>query len=158
MFFYVPTFLENRIGEMYKKKAVLAPHEIDVETICELYDVLYYEKTVPSHYIIANDIKIIIVDSRLEEYERREQFFHELGHILFHEGKQTSICPKKQYYQEIEANRFCKYALIPFHMLSYIDFHSDYIVEEVVETFCVSRSIAKKRLLDIKSKITMSKV
>lgn len=117
----------------------------------------YHEKPLPSHYILIDGMKFIIVDSRLNEYEKREQFFHELGHILFHEGKQTSLSPEKQYLQEIEANRFSKYALIPFHMFTYIDFYSDCIVDDIVETFSVSRPIAKKRILNIKSKLINEK-
>jgi len=149
----MPTFLERRIGEVYKREGILAPHEIDIETICGIYDIEYHEKAIPSHYILIGGMKFIIVDSRLNEYEKREQFFHELGHILFHEGKQTSFPPEKQYLQEIEARRFSKYALIPFHMFTYIDFYSDCLVDDIVETFSVSRPIAKKRILNIKSKI-----
>src|SRR5699024_491830 len=112
----MPTFLERRIGEVYKREGILAPHEIDIETICGIYDIEYHEKAIPSHYILIGGMKFIIVDSRLNEYEKREQFFHELGHILFHEGKQTSFPPEKQYVQAIEASRFSKYALTAFNI------------------------------------------
>lgn len=151
--FYLPTHLEKKVAELYTQINIYHPEQIDIDEICDKLNILYFEKPIFSHYTVVDEVNVIIVDSRLNEIEKREHFFHELGHIFFHEGLQTSLPKQTSYFQEVEATHFSRYALIPYHMIKHIDFYSDDIVSEVISTFQVSRELTLERISEIKNKM-----
>ncbi len=89
---------------------------------------------------------MINIDARLTEQEQREQFFHELCHILRHCGSQLIMPKAFRELQEWDAKRFTKYAAIPFHMLHLFNLKSDYLVNEISESFQVYEDLANDRM------------
>ena len=148
--FYQPTLLEKWVTSWYEDIGILSPNDIDVEVICESKNIIYEEKPIFSHYVISNNKKLIFVDDRIEKVDKREHFFHELGHVEFHSGLQSSMSESLNFVQEKDATNFSRYALIPYHMLQYIDFYSVDVIREVAETFNVSERVSMDRLYEIK--------
>lgn len=155
---YYPTLLEKWISEWYIRMDIIKPEDIDIEKITDLNSIIYDEKPINSHYLEIGDAKIIIVDSRLTPEIQREQFFHELCHVLRHAGKQ-SIMPKTfRELQEWNAKHFTRYAAIPYHMLQYIDFTFSNVVSLTSEMFKVSTELVVERFFDIKRKTLTQKI
>lgn len=150
---YVPTRLEQWVSDWYKGMQIFEPHEIDEYIISEHEGILLLEKPLPSHAYSDGNLKVICIDSRENNMTRREQFFHEMCHILRHEGSQTKLHSDFRLLQEADAENFSKYAAIPIHMLEKIDFREPYIVDLVSEIFSVSFELAELRLRQIKNKI-----
>ncbi|WP_236611096.1 ImmA/IrrE family metallo-endopeptidase [Halalkalibacterium ligniniphilum] len=63
------------------------------------------------------EIKLIAVNSTLEKEVQREQFYHELAHILRHARRQIMMPKAFRELQEWDANNFTRYAALPLHML-----------------------------------------
>lgn len=152
---YSPSILEKHISTKMKDLGIVTPGDIDIEKICYEKGIFYEETNLPSHYVITNNQNYVFVNQNLSEEKKREHFFHELAHVVFHNGLQTSISKENHFVQERDARNFTKYALIPFHTLKFIDWDSDFVVEEVMEMYKVSEQISIERLLGIKENITM---
>lgn len=150
---YVPTRLEKWVSDWYMGMKIFEPHEIDEYIISEHEGILLIEKPLPSHSFSDEHVKIICIDSRESSTKRREQFFHEMCHVLRHEGSQTKLHSGFRLLQEADAENFSKYAAIPIHMLEKIDFREPYIVDLVSEIFSVSFELAEMRLRQIKNNI-----
>lgn len=151
--FYVPSHLELWVSKWYMSMNVYEPHEIDEYVIAENEGVLLLEKPSPSHAYTNGQLKIICLDTRCNKYKRKKHFFHEICHILRHDGNQSDIRASFRFMQEIDAQNFVKYALLPFHMLRKIDFKQPYLVESVSELFSVSYEFAEFRLQQIRNNI-----
>ncbi|EUJ22964.1 hypothetical protein PGRAN_11233 [Listeria grandensis FSL F6-0971] len=48
--------------------------------------------------------------------------------------------------QETQADNYLQYSSIPFHMLQYIDFSDEHVVQQTSDIFCVPEHIAFKRI------------
>lgn len=151
--FYLPTLLEKWISDWYIKNNILKPEDIDIEKITELNSIIYDEKPINSHYLEIGDAKIIIVNSRLTPEIQREQFFHELCHVLRHAGIQTMMPKAFREYQEWNAKHFTRYAAIPYHMLKYIDYTSPDAVTVTSSMFKVTPKLVISRFSEIKRRI-----
>ncbi|MFD1707689.1 MULTISPECIES: ImmA/IrrE family metallo-endopeptidase [Siminovitchia] len=154
MFFYCPTHLEEWISKWYINEGIIHPSDIDIEAICQTKDILYVEKPIFSHYVIAEDMKMIVVDERIEEVRKKEHFFHELFHVELHSGIQTSLPNQYRCLQEAQASNCSRYALIPYHMLKFIDFNSHNVIEDMQNKFKASAKICIERLAEIHRRIT----
>jgi Zn-dependent peptidase ImmA (M78 family) len=84
----------------------------------------------------------------LDPFQKREVLFHELGHLLRHDGDQTEMTHMFRDWQERDAKRFTRYAATPYHMLRFIDFSlpRQHILLEMKETFRVSEKLCQERL------------
>ena len=95
----------------------------------------------------------ITVDQRLPLEVQREQFYHELCHILRHCGWQIDIMPSAfRQLQEWDARHFTRYAAIPFHMLELINFDDPNLLENMTTLFKVTPELCVERLLQIKKR------
>ncbi|MCP8970532.1 ImmA/IrrE family metallo-endopeptidase [Ectobacillus ponti] len=88
------------------------------------------------------------MDSRLPDLQRRQAFFHELCHILRHEGLQGAMPPLFREWQEWDAVNFARCAAIPRHMLHYIRLDGD-AVAHASEVFQVPPRLCEERLQQI---------
>lgn len=150
---YVPTQLEQWVSEWYIDMKIYEPHQIDEITIAEKERILLMEAPCPSHAYVNNHIKVISVDSRYSRIDKREQFFHEMCHILRHDGSQVTTRTSIKNIQEFDARNFTKYALMPFHMLQKINFRDEHLIQTISQLFLVSFAFAELRLKQINNNI-----
>ncbi|MGG5252141.1 ImmA/IrrE family metallo-endopeptidase [Neobacillus sp. SM06] len=144
---YNPFPLDSWVSRLYKEMGIYKPEDIDIRKIASKLDIhlLYSEKR--SFANEEDNFKLINLNKFLDEIKQREIFFHELAHILRHEGYQYKLmAPAFRALQEWEANRFTRYAAIPYHMLHYVDWNSPSLVKDMSEMFKVSEDLCEYRV------------
>src|SRR5690625_1410718 len=104
----------------------------------------------PARYDIYGRYKAIIFDSRSKPSEQREQFFHELCHILRHVGHQSMLPKAFRALQEWDANNFTMYAALPYFMVKQYDLKDPHLLHHLATDFKVSEDLCKKRIESIK--------
>jgi len=88
---YRTTPLEDWVTAFYKRISIQKPSDLQIDIITEQCDVILIIDGAESSYIITDLFQIITVDSRLSPEKQKETFFHELCHILRHEGMQGKM-------------------------------------------------------------------
>jgi Zn-dependent peptidase ImmA (M78 family) len=97
--------------------------------------------------------KSITIDKRLPPKVQREHFYHELCHILRHAGRQIMMPAAFRELQEWDARNFTRYAALPLHMISKLDYTQPDIVEVLSEQFKVTPELCSERLYRIREKV-----
>ncbi|MGM7683755.1 ImmA/IrrE family metallo-endopeptidase [Cytobacillus sp. Hm23] len=144
---YEATLLETWVSIWYKKMNINQPTDILEETICQNNNIYFFRRPIPSYSYENGKFKSITIDSRIDASQQREQFFHELCHIIRHYGWQLQIMPPAfRELQERDAQHFTLYAAIPYHMLMSYNFKSSTIIETLVEDFKVSEQLCIERV------------
>ena len=128
-------------------------YDIDIERIAYKYGIYIHRKPIPARYDVFGWYKAIVIDSRVSIQEQQEQFFHELCHILRHEGHQSMMPAAFRELQEWDANRFTMYAALPYFMLKAYDFENPYIILDLSHDFNVTEDLCRKRMDQIKRNI-----
>jgi Zn-dependent peptidase ImmA (M78 family) len=147
---YHPTELENWISTLYIRKGVINPGDLSRRNIGKAFGIDYYVERSPAYCVEEESPQYIVVDKRKSSVKQREQFFHELCHLLRHipvPGLPQSF----RELQEWEARNFVKYAAIPNHMLYLIDFKDIYAPYIMSDIFKVTVDLCKERLERIKN-------
>lgn len=150
--YYYTTDLEDRVTKLYKNLNIQYPHDIDENYIARKLRIFIHRKPQESFYEVVGRYRGITIDVRVNKEKQREMFFHELGHILRHYGSQSSMPVSFRQYQEWDATNFMKYALIPYHMLHFIDFHDPNVIDKTAKLFCVTPELCEKRLIQIENR------
>lgn len=112
----------------------------------------------PSRYDVYGRYRGIVLDDRCSLEEQKEQFFHELCHILRHVGHQTMMPKAFRELQEWDANHFTMYAALPYFMLKNYDFNDEYLVYNLSKDFKVTKELVIKRLEHIKRNTLYSSI
>ncbi len=153
MMFYNFTRIEKWITDEYLKNNIHTPEDIDIEKLASVYNVAIWMFPMDARYDIFNGKKIIVIDSRTTIEEQREQFFHELCHILFHVGHQSRMHEPFREMLEWEADNFVMYAALPYHMIERYDLTNEYLIHELASEFKVTKTLCQKRMEQIKNRI-----
>lgn len=143
---YYPTHLERWIYSRYKRMGILSPEDLNIEKLCYVFHIFIKRFPVSSSCFEIGKYKEIILNSQLDIKEQREDFYHELCHLLRHSGRQMMMPNAFRELQEWDANNFVRYAAIPFHMLHEFDFKDAYIIETLSDRFQVTEKLCKQRL------------
>ncbi|MFS1516341.1 ImmA/IrrE family metallo-endopeptidase [Bacillus sp. SCS-151] len=144
---YEPTHLETWVSVWYKKMNIHQPSDILEETICQINNIYFFRRPIPSYSYENGKFKSITVDSRVQALQQREQFFHELCHILRHYGWQLQMMPPAfRDLQERDAQHFTLYAAIPYHMIMAYNLKSSTIIDTLIEDFKVSEQLCTERV------------
>lgn len=149
--YYSPTHLETWISLRYKRLNILTPQDLTEERICKAYRIFFKRWDRPSFSINEGNLKMISINSTLHYSEQREQFFHELCHVLRHTGRQLMMPKAFRELQEWDANNFVRYAAIPYHMLHSLDLNNPCITTIMSDTFKVTPKLCEERLQKIKN-------
>ncbi|ARK32185.1 ImmA/IrrE family metallo-endopeptidase [Halalkalibacter krulwichiae] len=149
---YYPTPLETWIYILYKRLGIYLPSEIDEQVIAQKLGIYLYYKPIPSSSYENGRFKSITIDSRKTKKEQREDFFHELCHLLRHVGWQAGMMMPEAFreLQEHDSINFTRYAAIPFHMLKLFDIHDEQVVFHISESCNVTTTLVTDRLERIK--------
>ncbi|MFD2628821.1 ImmA/IrrE family metallo-endopeptidase [Oceanobacillus kapialis] len=114
---YLTSTLEDWITKRYVKNNIFSPNKINIKRIARQERIFIHKKPMPARYDIHGRYQAIVLDSRTKPEQQREQFFHELCHILRHVGHQGMMPDAFRQLQEWDANRFMMYATLPYYML-----------------------------------------
>ncbi|WP_028975750.1 ImmA/IrrE family metallo-endopeptidase [Sporolactobacillus terrae] len=148
---YFPSTLESWVSQKFIDQGIMKPEDLELKKIAHAFGIEYsIWHGHPFAYRISEDSAAYIVENdQAAEYEQREHFFHELGHILRHCGDQCDLPVPFRKMQEAEARQFALYAAIPYHM---IDFNRNYSLESIMQEFHVTRTLAYTRIENIRQK------
>lgn len=150
MILYNSTALEDWIVNRYAKLHIHVPKDIDIKQLAYHHSIFIHYKPMPSRYDVYGRYRGIVLDERSSIEEQREQFFHELCHILRHVGHQTMMPDAFRELQEWDANRFTMYAVLPYFMVKEYDFYDDQLIYNLATDFKVTKKLVIKRLDHIK--------
>jgi len=151
---YQPTNLEKWVSDKLIKMNIMYPWELKPRLVAQAFDIDFEIMKSPAVSGEEFGEAYIIVDARKDPLTQREQFFHELGHVLRHYGNQNCMNDAFRLKQEWDANLFAMYAMIPYHML---DFTQQYTEDTLIERFKVPMHIARSRIRQICQKIFQTK-
>lgn len=115
--FYKPTETELLICDLYQTLDINHPHEIDIEQIAALWgaDVIYYEGKPDAYW--NEDGSVIFLNKNDPVRKQKSDFFHELSHIVKHEGDQDELPGLFVDLQETQAWHFALIASMPYYLL-----------------------------------------
>lgn len=145
---YKNTHLEDYVEQLYKQHNILLPVDITVQSISTKMNIkTEYAGIKSTSFRLATGNHIIILDKRKSLQKQREDFLHELGHLLRHEGNQILLPRPFVQYQEEDAEHFVLYALMPFFMIETLELSPDrkQAVQQLADTFTVGTELASKR-------------
>jgi Zn-dependent peptidase ImmA (M78 family) len=145
---YHLTLLEQQIKNLYHSLGIYRPDQIDLEDIASKLSIWVHVAPFHSKAQKFRGHYSIVLDSRLSEYERWEDFGHELCHVLMHVGNQLKMPKPFKEFQEAKANNFAQHFCVPTFMLldSGIPCTWNEAVLFIMETYNVSEHFARKRL------------
>lgn len=150
---YTKSALEDWVTQRYYKQHIKTPQDIDKTLIARYYGIYIHYKPMSPRYDVYGRYRAIVLDSRSTIEEQREQFFHELCHILRHVGHQSMMPKAFRELQEWDAHHFTMYAVLPYFMVKQFDFEDPLIIQTLSQAFKVTESLCKKRLDHIKRNI-----
>ncbi|MDQ0719754.1 Zn-dependent peptidase ImmA (M78 family) [Paenibacillus sp. W4I10] len=115
--YYEPTETELLICDLYQAFGIKHPYELDIDLIASIWgaDIIYYNGKPKSHW--EDWGSVIFLNKNTSLKQRRADFFHELAHIVRHEGNQDDLPELFVDLQEIQASNFCLIASIPYYLL-----------------------------------------
>src|SRR5690625_1109196 len=131
---------------MYIRNKIMTPPDLKISRIARIFNVFVKQDSIPARFDIFGRYRGIVLDSRESIEVQREQFFHELCHILRHAGHQTMMPEAFRQLQEWDANHFTMYASLPYFMVREYDFNDPYLIHDLAEDFKVTEHLAKKRM------------
>lgn len=144
---YKPFPLDAWVSNFLKKMGIYTPEDIDETKIANDLRIYLIYTEMRSFAKVEGNFKLININKDLDKGEQREIFFHELCHILRHEGCQYKLMPTAfRELQERDANHFTRYAAIPFHMLGLFDWKSPTLAKDMSQVFKVSEELCQYRI------------
>lgn len=150
---YTTTALEDWITNLYNKLNIYTPSDININRLAYCFTIFLHYKPMPARFDIYGRYKGIVLDSRCALEDQREQFLHELCHILRHAGHQTMMPEAFRELQEWDAEKFVMYAALPYSMLINYDFNDEHLIQHLMDDFKVTEELCVKRLEHIQRNI-----
>jgi hypothetical protein len=151
MTLYKPTRLEQYVSELFKKIHIYEPSQISKRFIAEKLGIyLDFSEHKPVAYE-DYDFKYINIYKYSTKKEQREQFYHELTHLLRHAGNQLELPNLMVEWQEWDCKNFMLYAAIPYNMINYV-YEYDGNIKYLSDLFGVTENLIVQRLLQIKER------
>lgn len=146
--YYKKTHLEQYTEQLYLENGIMTPDNITTEYIASRLKitVVFFNSESLSHET-KNGKRIVFLDERKSILEQREDFLHELCHLLRHAGNQATLPSPFVQYQEEDAELFVLYASLPFFMIKELNLPPDHgqAIKQISSTFSVSMEQARKR-------------
>lgn len=147
---YDPPLVEQWVTDKFIKADIMQPSDLEPERVSKVFGIDYSMwPGITCSYRDNRGETYIMEHTTPYDVHHRDDFFHELGHILRHSGDQFDMPQSLREYQEWDANLFALYAAVPFHM---INFEKGYTVLSIMNEFQVSKHLAMRRIDDIRQK------
>ncbi len=148
---YQPTALESWVSRLYQNLSIHIPEDLDEDTIATALGIFLFREEISPLAYEEGQFKSITIDCRASSAEQREQFYHELCHILRHVGYQNEMMPAAfRELQEWDARNFVRYAAIPYHMLRFINFSEPDFLQTTAIQFGVTPTLCQERIQKIR--------
>lgn len=147
---YTTTSLEDYIQTIYTKMQIKTARDINITRIARHHSIFIHYKQLPSRYDVFHRYRAINLDARISPDKQREDFFHELCHILRHVGRQSMMPEAFRELQEWDAKRFTMHAALPYFMLKNYDLDNPTLIPDLASEFKVTEKLIKKKLNYIK--------
>lgn len=153
MYYY--SHLEDYIKNFYTSLKILSPLDLDIRRIAKELNIKIYYWNDRSQALFLKESAFIFLNNDLSTEHQRQDFMHELCHVLLHTGDQMRMSPLFREFQEFKATNFTYHACVPTFMLEKMVFPDleAKAVNMIQETFHVEYSFAKKRLKQYLSNI-----
>lgn len=148
---YDPPLVEQWVSNTFIHAGILYPDQLNPEHVAKAFGIDYslWPGITCSYRDPSGKGSYIIQNNAISEAKRRQNFFHELAHVLRHAGDQRDMVESFRQMQEWDADLFAMYAAVPFHM---IDFNKPYTASSLMEEFTVTEKMSLKRIRDIRAK------
>lgn len=146
--YYRKTHLEDFVEHLYIKHNLIAPEDLTIDSISKSLNIqVEYVKIKSLSHRTKSGKLIILLDQSKSLQQQREDFLHELGHLLRHEGNQMLLPQPLVQYQEEDAEQFVLYALLPFFMIERLELSPDrkQAIQHLAASFSVGTEFASKR-------------
>ena len=150
---YNLTRTEEWLQRKYFKHDITNASDLTLENLSSMFHVNVFKFPMSARFDVFDGRSFIVVDSRAEEQNQREQFFHELCHVAFHGGHQSNMHDPYRQLLEWEADNFAMYAALPYFMICQYDLTDEFLIHKLLEDFKVTPELCKRRLYQIKSRI-----
>jgi Zn-dependent peptidase ImmA (M78 family) len=158
---YKATELEKTLIQKYKENGIKYASDMDIERIADLFsiEVRYYEGK-PFAQWDDQMYSFIFLNAYMDEYKRREVFFHELSHPIQHAGNQKKMPGLFKDLQEIQAGHFQLYAAMPIYLLEEFNMIKDYslYIKVVSEEFRLPIPFVQKRIEQVERRIVQERL
>lgn len=156
---YKPTETEEWISFIYQKNGIHSAADMDLDHIAAIFRAMIELHPYESKVIWSSNFALIYLHALLSKEQRREHFFHELGHIVRHCGDQFAMPESFIELQEQQAAQFQLYAAMPAFMLNEFihDVYSWGAFEKILaEAFCLPIRFVQKRLDQIMNRLRLA--
>jgi len=153
---YKPSEIEQWIEKQYRDAGIFYASDLEVDRIAEhFYTEVHYVAHPKSFIDYPDDFyPIIAISAYGGPQKRREDFFHELGHLIQHSGDQRRLPKLLSDLFEREANQFLMFSAMPVYMLEEFKWVRPSVYLKVLtEEFGVSEQLVKRRIEQIRSRI-----
>ncbi|WP_231129539.1 ImmA/IrrE family metallo-endopeptidase [Bacillus pumilus] len=140
--------LEIEVKDIYSQLHLDDMKPLNIEAVARHFDIsLIYKSAEPKAISILNK-KVIFLDERKDSFQQREDFCHELCHILKHTGPQNKTHYLFKQMQENQANAFMYHFAVPSFILNKTDMPNSIYeaVPFISRRFGVSFDFAHHRL------------
>lgn len=152
---YKETELELWISEVYQEHGIYYLSDLALINCAKAFncEIVIWDK--PTRALWDDEFGTIFLNDQLKGHDRRDAFFHELGHPSLHVGNQLEMPREFSDYQEEQAQIFQMYASMPMYMIRQIELPRTEMrfIELLSWEFDVSPKLAMKRTNQIKRRI-----
>lgn len=158
---YKPSETEEWISFIYRKNGIHSAADMDLDHIAAIFRAMIEIHPYESKVIWSDNFALIYLHALLNKEQRRENFFHELGHIVRHCGDQFRMPEAFIELQEQQAAQFQLYAAMPAYMLDEFihDVYSWGAFEKILaEAFCLPIGFVQKRLNQIMNRLHLAQL
>lgn len=139
---YRPTHLETCICQLYLEQGF----HLDFHAAAAIWGVQIIYNALPAFSFWVETIRFISLDSRTNAEQQRADFYHELGHLVLHDGRQLGLHTLMVQLQEWQAQRFQLIAAMPYVLFPPERRTWDEYAWLLSQTFAVPADVAARRV------------
>lgn len=145
---YTYSALEIEVKDIYSQLHLGDMKPLNIKAVARHFEIALIYKSAESKAISILNRKAIFIDERKDSFQQREDFCHELCHILKHTGVQNNTHYLFKQMQENQANAFMYHFAVPSFILNKIDIPNSLYegVPFISRNFGVSYDFAHHRL------------
>lgn len=149
---YNPTAADIWICDLYSENDIHLGFHLNLHLIAAIWGVQVIYNALPSFSFWVSGFQMISIDSRSNSDQQRADFYHELGHITLHNGRQQGLHPLMVQLQEWQARRFQIVAAMPYALLPPMQRTWEEYAWLLSETFAVPLDVAQRRVEMIRAR------
>jgi len=151
---YQPTAADIWLRDLYSEHHIHLSIHLDIHLIASIWGIQVIYNALPAFSFWSGGFRIVSLDSRGSLDRQRADFYHELGHIALHDGRQRGLHPLMVQLQEWQARRFQIVAAMPYALLPPPTRTWQEYAWLLAETFGVPPDVAARRVEMIRARQT----